>query len=38
MINYKSQEEFIAAYNSQYRPKFNEELFIRKDSDIINAI
>jgi hypothetical protein len=37
MINYSCQEEFIAAYNNKYRPKFNLSLFKRTDDDIINA-
>ena len=32
------QREFIRNYNDKYRPKFNEQLFVRNDDDLINAI
>lgn len=32
------QREFIHNYNDQYRPKFNEKLFIRTDDELINAL
>lgn len=38
MIQYKSQEQFIAEYNRKYREAFNPALFKRKEEDIINAI
>lgn len=33
-----NQAELIAQYNDQYRPKFNQELFVRHDDDIITAL
>ena len=33
-----NQSEMIYDYNLNNRPKFNRELFVRNDNDIINAI
>ena len=33
-----SQPELIHAYNDKFRPKFNRELFVRHDDDIINSL
>lgn len=32
------QREFIHQYNDNYRPKFNRELFVRSDDELIQAI
>ena len=32
------QSEMIHQYNDVSRPKFNQELFIRHDDDIVNAL
>ena len=34
----KTQREFIHDYNNKYRAKFNEQLFVRNDDDLIAAI
>lgn len=33
-----NQREFIYDYNDKYRPKFNNDLFVRTDDDLINAL
>ena len=32
------QRDFIHKYNDQFRPKFNQWFFDRKDDDLINAL
>lgn len=32
------QREFIHSYNDKYRPKFNKDLFVRTDDELINAM
>ena len=33
-----NQSQRVYGYNDTHRPKFNEELFVRHDDDIINAL
>ena len=33
-----NQSQRVYEYNDTHRPKFNEELFVRHDDDIINAL
>ena len=32
------QREFIHSYNDKFRPKFNQELFVRSDDEIVQAM
>lgn len=32
------QREFIHNFNDKYRPKFNNELFVRSDDELIQAL
>ena len=32
------QREYIREYNDKYRPKFNNEFFVRHDEDLIEAL
>lgn len=34
----KSQRQLIKEYNDNFRPKFNKQLFVRHDDDLINAL